>query len=77
MATLKTTYIQHPDSLIPQIELSASGMSFSASALQLFGGELDLPEGTTIDGDVIVTENSIPAPPPSQYKAFGLFLGGM
>jgi hypothetical protein len=74
MATLKTTFIQHPDSLVPQISLSASGMTFSASALEATGGTLDLPEVTTIAGDTIITQNTLP---PSQYKSFSLFLGGM
>jgi hypothetical protein len=53
VSVLKTSAIQSPDSDTPQILLSASGMSFSASALELTGGELDLPNGTTIDGDTI------------------------
>jgi hypothetical protein len=58
MATLKTTFIQHPDSLVPQISLSASGMVFSASALELTGGALDLPEGTTISEEALLTQSS-------------------
>jgi hypothetical protein len=55
MATLKTTNIQHPDSPTPQIALSASGMTFSASALELTGGAINLPAGTSI-GNVSSTE---------------------
>lgn len=59
MATLKTSFIQHPDSLVPQISLSASGMSFSASALELTGGELNLPANTTISGSALATESDL------------------
>jgi hypothetical protein len=55
MSTLKTTNIQHPDSPTPQIALSASGMTFSASALELTGGAINLPAGTSI-GNVSSTE---------------------
>ena len=94
MSTLKTTYIQHPDSENPQILLSASGMIFSASAFQAIGSTLDLPSITTIAGSEILTQSSASATyltqaaasvtyltqenvPPSQYKAFSLFLSGM
>jgi len=58
MATLKTTFIQHPDSLVPQISLSASGMTFSASAMDLVGG-FEFGEGITISGSAIATEDFV------------------
>jgi len=59
MSVLKTSQIQSPDSDTPQILLSASGLSFSASALELKGGDLDLPDGTTIDGDTIAVASDL------------------
>jgi hypothetical protein len=61
MSILKTSVIQSPDSDTPQILLSASGLSFSASALELTGGDLDLPDGTTIDGDTIAVASDLAA----------------
>lgn len=55
MSTLKTTFIQHPNSESPQILLSASGITFSASVFQATGGTLNLPSITTIAGNEIAT----------------------
>ena len=74
MATLKTTNIQHPDSPTPQIAMTADSMTFDSDNLTFLGSALDLPNNTTVDGNVIITQNNLPS---SQYKSFSLFLSGM
>jgi hypothetical protein len=81
VSVLKTSAIQSPDSDTPQILLSASGMTFSASALELTGGDLDLPDGTTIDGDTIVVDSALTAGlatklSPNQITGRNLFHNG-
>ena len=55
MSTLKTTNVQHMQSLSPQISFTASTMILSASTISLLGNNINLPDSTKIGGNSILS----------------------